>query len=74
MSENDNMLLAVNAVGSLLTVGINALIAAQKYQAVIETARLQGRAVNADELAALAAETDATVAAAMAALDRAAKR
>jgi hypothetical protein len=50
---------AIDAVGSLLALSINALRATQQYQLLIETARREGREISDEELAALRVENQA---------------
>lgn len=50
---------AVEATNALITVLLNGMVAAQKYQSLIAQAHAEGRDVSDDELAALKAESDA---------------
>jgi len=52
-------IVAIEATSALISVALNGLIAAQKYQQIILTARAEGREVTDEELAALKAESDA---------------
>ena len=47
---------AIETINGLLALTINALLATQQYQALIETARREGREISDEELAALRAE------------------
>lgn len=51
-------ILAIEQLGSLISVGINALLSAQRYQLLIEAARKEGREITDEELAELKAEND----------------
>jgi len=51
--------LAIQATNALLSVALNSMVAAQKYQQLVLTARAEGREVTTEELAALKAESDA---------------
>ena len=50
---------AIETINGLLALTINALLATQQYQALIETARREGREISDEELAALRAENQA---------------
>ena len=50
---------AINAASALVSVALNGLIAAQKYQTIIATARAEGRDVTDEELATLKTESEA---------------
>jgi len=54
-----NTLIAIDAINGLLALSINALLATQQYQALIEAARREGREISDEELAALRAENQA---------------
>lgn len=60
------VIVAIEATNALISVAMNGLIAAQKYQALITTARAEGRDVTDEELAALKAESDALTSATLA--------
>ena len=51
-----NTLTAIGVINGLLSLSINALLATQQYQALIEAARREGREISDQELAALRAE------------------
>lgn len=51
-----NTQIAIETVNGLLALSINALLATQQYQVLIETARREGRKISDQELAALRAE------------------
>jgi hypothetical protein len=55
----NNTQIAIETVNSLLALSINALVATQQYQVLIETARREGREISDGELAALRAENQA---------------
>lgn len=50
---------AIEAINGLLALSINALLATQQYQVLVETARREGREISDQELAALRAENQA---------------
>jgi len=54
-----NMQTAIGIINGLLSLSINALLATQKYQLLIQTARREGREISDEELAALRAENQA---------------
>jgi hypothetical protein len=47
---------AIGVINGLLSLSINALLATQQYQLLIETARREGREISDGELAALRAK------------------
>jgi hypothetical protein len=47
---------AIGVINRLLSLSINALLATQQYQLLIETARREGREISDGELAALRAK------------------
>ena len=51
-----NTLTAIGVINGLLSLSINALLATQQYQALVEAARREGREISDDELAMLRAE------------------
>ena len=54
-----NMQTVIGIINGLLSLSINALLATQKYQLLIQTARSEGREISDEELAALRAENRA---------------
>jgi len=54
-----NIHVAIGLINGLLSLSINALLATQKYQALIEAARREGREISDDELASVRAENKA---------------
>jgi hypothetical protein len=53
-----NTNVAVTAISTLLTAATNAILAAQRFQALVEAARTEGRDISDDELAALKLESE----------------
>lgn len=60
--NNDNLVKAIDATNVLISVGVNSLLAAQKYTALISTARAEGREISDEELAALKVDSDTATA------------
>lgn len=56
MSNNTDAAVAV--INGALSLAANSIMAAQRYQALVERARLEGRQITDDELAAMRAESD----------------
>lgn len=59
MAAVSGTILAIEAASALITLSINGLIAAQKYQALIVKARAEDREITDEELATLKAQSDA---------------
>lgn len=55
----NNVDVAIGLINGLLSLSINALQATQKYQALIEKARAEGREISDMELAGLRSENQA---------------
>ncbi len=55
---SENLVKAIDATNILITVGINSLLAAQKYTTLISASRAEGREIADVELAALKVDSD----------------